>query len=126
MAQVVGIGGIFMKSRDRAALALWYRRVLGLEIEAAHATAMFQPGEMAVTAGAIQLLSFFAGDTDYIEPSKRDFMVNLCVDDLDGMLARCAAEGVVPVWRDDNDPNGRFAHLIDPEGLKIELWQPAG
>jgi predicted enzyme related to lactoylglutathione lyase len=70
------------------------------------------------------VFSPFAADTDYFAPSNQDFMFNLMVDDLDAMLARCKAEGVEPVKMFPDEFNGRFAHIMDPEGRKIELWQP--
>jgi predicted enzyme related to lactoylglutathione lyase len=69
------------------------------------------------------VFSPFEADTTYFAPSTKDFMINLAVDDLDGILARCAQQGVeASVFPDQ--PNGRFAHILDPEGTKIELWQP--
>ena len=66
----------------------------------------------------------FKAATTYFAPSTAPFMVNFIVDDLDGVLARAAAAGVHPTGRDDSDENGRFAWLMDPAGLKIELWEP--
>jgi predicted enzyme related to lactoylglutathione lyase len=63
-------------------------------------------------------------DTDYLAPSTKDFMLNLVVDDLDGVLARCAEHGVEPVKLFPDEFNGRFAHIIDPDGRKVELWEP--
>ena len=57
-------------------------------------------------------------------PSKREFMINFAVDDLDAILARLASKGVTVLKRDDKDPNGRFAWILDPDGTKVELWQP--
>jgi predicted enzyme related to lactoylglutathione lyase len=79
---------------------------------------------MAAHPGAGTVVSFFKTDTDYFAPSSKDFMFNFAVDDLDGMLARAKTEGVEPVKLFDDEPNGRFAHIVDPEGTKIELWQP--
>ena len=62
--------------------------------------------------------------TDYLAPSTNEFMLNLVVDDLDGMLARAKTHGVEPVKMFPEEMNGRFAHILDPEGHKIELWEP--
>jgi predicted enzyme related to lactoylglutathione lyase len=70
------------------------------------------------------VFSPFKADTGYLLPSSKDFMINLAVDDLDGVLERCAKHGVRPVKRFEDDANGRFAHVLDPDGTKIELWQP--
>jgi catechol 2,3-dioxygenase-like lactoylglutathione lyase family enzyme len=118
MARVLGVGGVFFKAADRAALLDWYRRVLGLELED-WGGAMFPYPDRGFT-----LLSTFDPDTAYFDPSPHAFMVNLVVDDLDGVLARALAAGVEPLGRDDSDANGRFAWLLDPAGVKLELWQP--
>jgi predicted enzyme related to lactoylglutathione lyase len=119
---VVGIG-VFFKARDPKALDAWYARVLGLKIEEWGGTRL-APAALAGVSGACQVWTPFVRDTNYFDPSTKEFMVNLVVDDLTGVLARAEREGVTPIWRDDADPNGRFAHLMDPEGTKIELWQP--
>ena len=122
MARVLGIGGVFFKAKDTGALTSWYRDVLGLDMQDWGGT-FFTPDAMAAHPGAGTVFSPFAADTDYFEPSTKDFMINLAVDDLDAILASCAAHGVdAKIVADDS--NGRFAHLLDPEGTKIELWQP--
>lgn len=122
MARVLGIG-LFMMATDPKVLGEWYGRVLGLNLQAWNGVA-FDPKIMAARPNASQILSFFNKGSDYIKPSTREFMLNMCVDDLDGVLARAHEHGVDPMWRDDEDPNGKFAHILDPEGTKIELWEP--
>jgi predicted enzyme related to lactoylglutathione lyase len=122
MARVLGLGGVFFKTKDPAALASWYRDVLGLEVQE-WGGVVFTPEAMASQPGAGTVFSPFAADTTYFEPSTRDFMINLAVDDLDGILASCANHGVDASVLPDQ-PNGRFAHILDPEGTKIEFWQP--
>ena len=122
MASVLGIGGVFFKSRDPRALSAWYRDVIGLELEE-WGGIVFRPDAMAGHPGAATVFSAFEEETTYFAPSTRDFMLNLAVDDLDGILASCAAHGVEATVLPD-EPNGRFAHILDPEGTKIELWQP--
>ncbi len=122
MARVLGVGGVFFKSSDPGALAGWYRDVLGLDMQD-WGGAFITPEGMAAHPGAGTVFSPFPADTTYFAPSTRDFMVNLAVDDLDGVLARCAEHGVQPTVVSD-EPNGRFAHIVDPDGTKIELWQP--
>lgn len=75
--------------------------------------------------GAGTVFSPFAATTDCFAPSTHDFMINLMVDDLAGLLAQAAAAGVEPVKRQDAE-YGRFAHIVAPEGRKLELWQPRG
>jgi predicted enzyme related to lactoylglutathione lyase len=123
MAKVLGVGGVFFKARDGDALRDWHRRVLGLEFSD-WGGVFFLPVPMAAHPGAGTVFSPFSASTDYFEPSTKDFMVNLAVDDLDAMLARAKAEGVEPVKMFPDEANGRFAHIMDPEGNKIELWQP--
>ncbi|MFZ4121045.1 MAG: VOC family protein [Caulobacterales bacterium] len=123
MAQVIGLG-VFYTAQDPAAVKAWYLTVLGLEMEDWGGTALL-PEPFAAKPGAASVLSVFKTDTTYIAPSTKPFMLNLVVDDLDGMLQRAAAAGVTPTWISEADPSGRFAHLLDPEGVKIELWEPA-
>jgi catechol 2,3-dioxygenase-like lactoylglutathione lyase family enzyme len=119
MAKVLGLGGIFFKAADPTAVRDWYARVLGFEVHD-WGGAVFQPTKVGGTNW-----SPFAADTQYFAPSQADFMINFIVEDLDGLLAKAAAEGVEPTGRQDEEM-GRFAWLIDPAGVKIELWEPAG
>jgi predicted enzyme related to lactoylglutathione lyase len=123
MARVIGIGGLFFKATDPASLADWYREVLGIEV-LPWGGAVFTPEPMAARPGSGTVWSPFPAHTDYFAPSTREFMVNLAVDDLDGIVARCAEHGVEVTVMPDEQPNGRFAHLVDPEGTKLELWEP--
>lgn len=118
MAKVLGIGGIFFKAEDPAAVRDWYRRVLGFQLEDWGGVA-FPPPDRGVV-----VWNPFEAATSYFEPSRQPFMINLMVDDLDGLLAKAKAEGVEPIGRMDDDAMGRFAWLIDPADVKIELWEP--
>jgi predicted enzyme related to lactoylglutathione lyase len=120
---VLGLGGLFFKSADPDAMREWYRRVLGLSFDS-WGGLVFEPAAAAAHRGAGTVFSPFAADTGYFAPSDKEFMFNLMVDDLDGMLARCAEHGVEPLEPVLDEANGRFAHIIDLEGRKIELWQP--
>jgi predicted enzyme related to lactoylglutathione lyase len=124
MARVLGIGGVFVKSQDEAALREWYGRVLGLSYES-WGGVVFTPDVAAQHPGAATVFASFAANTDYFEPSPKEFMINLMVDDLDEILARCKQHGVTPLKILNDQPNGRFAHIMDPEGRKLELWEPA-
>jgi catechol 2,3-dioxygenase-like lactoylglutathione lyase family enzyme len=117
MARVLGIGGVFFKSPSPKATCAWYRRVLGLEITEWGGVS-FAPLPIGET-----VWSPFPADTTHFAPSSSNLMINFVVDDLDGVLAHAAAEGVEPLDVKD-DPFGRFASLLDPDGMKIELWQP--
>jgi predicted enzyme related to lactoylglutathione lyase len=123
MAKVLGLGGVFFKSRDGVALRDWYTRVLGLEF-ADWGGVVFTPDAAMAKPGAATVFCPFKADTDHFAPSDQDYMFNLMVDDLDGVLARCKAEGVEPVKVVPDEGMGSFAHIMDPEGRKIELWEP--
>ena len=123
MAKVLGLGGLFFKARDTLATREWYERVLGIDFMDWGGT-VFLPETAAAHPGAGTVFSPFKADTDYFAPSDEPFMFNLMVDDLEGMLARCAEHGVEPILLMPGEANGDFAHIMDPEGRKLELWQP--
>ena len=122
MAKVIGVGGIFFKSKDSAALTKWYSEVLGMPIQD-WGGIVLRPDDMAAHPGAATVFSPFKQDTTYFQPSTKDFMINLAVDDLDGVLANCRKHGIEATVVPD-ESMGRFAHIMDPEGNKIELWEP--
>ncbi|HSC19448.1 MAG TPA: VOC family protein [Rhizomicrobium sp.] len=119
MARITGVGGIFFKARDPKALVDWYRDTLGLDVQAWGGALL----PSAAEGPPHFVWSPFSADTTYMEPSTREFMLNFAVDDLDGVLAQLETKGVNILGRAD-DENGRFAWLLDPEGTKIELWEP--
>jgi predicted enzyme related to lactoylglutathione lyase len=119
MAKVLGIGGVFFKAQDGKALGEWYARVLGFEVSEWGGAVFQNPTQ------GYQVWSPFKADTDYMAPSTSPFMINLMVDDLDGVLAKAKAEGVEPTGRDDSGEYGKFAWIMDPAGLKVELWEPS-
>lgn len=118
---VTGVGGVFVKSKDPKALAQWYHEVLGLPIKPwGGAVLPFdEPGHPPKVAWTA-----FAESSDHMSPSTREFMINFAVDDMDAIIARLTAKGVPILKRDDADAFGRFAWIQDPDGTKIELWQP--
>ena len=119
--RITGIGGIFVVSKNPKALAAWYRDVLGISVEPwGGATFRYD----ATGHPAVAVWNAFAEGESYLAPSRRDFMLDFVVDDLDAFLTRLEAKGVAILKRDDSDPNGRFAWILDPDGTKIELWQP--
>jgi catechol 2,3-dioxygenase-like lactoylglutathione lyase family enzyme len=120
MARVTGLGGIFYKVADTAATQAWYQDNLGVGGEWG---AMF-PFKADDPEG-FSLLSPFKADSDYFAPSAAPFMINLRVDDLDGMIADLAAKEISILGRQDED-YGRFAWILDPDGIKVELFQQLG
>lgn len=119
MARVVGLGGVFVKAPDLGAWRAWCRDVLGVRFEGFGAAQIKYPDTGFAT------LAPFGSDTDYFHPSTQPFMINLIVDDMVGVLARAATAGALPTGRRD-EPYGRFAWLIDPAGIKVEIWEPIG
>jgi predicted enzyme related to lactoylglutathione lyase len=115
--EVVGIGGVFLRSPDPAALSAWYARVLGVKLER-WGGAIFPHRPDGKT-----VFSLFAADSDHFAPSTREAMINFVVDDLDAVVARVEAEGVALLGREDADTYGRFAWILDPDGTKVELWE---
>ena len=120
MATVTGLGGIFFKSRDPSALAAWYAEHLGLDVDDWGGVRFDEDEDRA---GYI-LWSPFAADTRYFAPSTQPYMVNFRVDDLDALLAQLRAAGAVVDERIEQGEFGRFGWIMDPEGTRIELWQP--
>jgi catechol 2,3-dioxygenase-like lactoylglutathione lyase family enzyme len=117
---VTGIGGVFFKAKDPKALAAWYRDVLGLPVQAWGGAALHYdaPGHPPAAAW-----SAFAASSSYFAPSTSEFMIDYAVDDLDAILKRLRDKGVAILKQADDD-NGRFAWILDPEGHKVELWEP--
>ncbi|HUB91095.1 MAG TPA: VOC family protein [Dyella sp.] len=123
MKRVTGIGGVFFKAKDPKALADWYRVHLGLNIEAwGGATFRWADGDADGTG--VTVWNLFKQDTSYFAPSTASFMINYRVDDLHALLAALRAEGCQVEDKVDESEYGKFGWVIDPEGNKVELWQP--
>ena len=120
MAKVIGLGGIFYKVADPDKSRPWYQEMVGICGEWGP---MFR--FKSDDAEGYSLLSPFKQATDYFAPSDWPFMINLRVDDLDELVADLEVKGVDILGRQDED-YGRFAWILDPDGLKIELWQQLG
>lgn len=118
---VTGIGGVFFKAKDPKALAAWYRDMLGLPMEAWGGAALRYDAAKHPPA---LIWNAFPASTSYFAPSTGAFMINYAVDDMDALIDRLRAKRVAILKQDDKDPNGRFAWILDPEGNKIELWEP--
>jgi catechol 2,3-dioxygenase-like lactoylglutathione lyase family enzyme len=121
MARITGIGGIFFKSPDPKRLVAWYRDVMGMAI------AEWGGAKLAYDAPGHPphvVWTPFDSASGHFAPSERGHMINFAVDDLDGFLERLHEKGVDPLERNDDDPFGRFAWILDPDGTKIELWEP--
>ena len=123
MKRVTGIGGIFFKCEDPQAMNQWYRKHLGFRVN--QYGSLFQ-GRDFDDPDQRTLLQWapFPKDTDYFEPCKKEFMINYRVDDLESLIDELRAEGIEIVTQIKSFPYGKFAHIMDPEGNKIELWEP--
>ncbi len=121
--RILGIGGIFFKSANQQQTREWYGKHLGLADKGEGVMMSWRekdnPEKEHVTVWTV-----FPGNTKYFEPSKAAFMVNYIVDDLDALLERLQKEGVKIDPKRQNEDYGRFAWIYDPDGNKIELWQP--
>lgn len=120
MAKVIGFGGIFFKARDPQALSAWYAQHLGLEVEQFGGTKFLDD---SARPGCI-VWSPFKEDTTYFAPSTKPFMVNFRVDDLKTLLSALRGAGVQVDARVDESEYGKFGWIIDPEGNRVELWEP--
>jgi catechol 2,3-dioxygenase-like lactoylglutathione lyase family enzyme len=123
--RVTGIGGVFFKAKDPKALSAWYRDTLGIQLQGGAGFALFEWREREDSERLGHTVwSLFPSTTKYFAPSEAAFMVNYRVRDLDRMLAQLRALGVRIEPKVIEDFNGRFAWIVDPEGNKIELWEP--
>ena len=120
LGHVTGVGGIFVTSRDPKALAAWYRDVLGIRLEPWGGAILRYDAE---GHPPMALWNAMPQSSDEIAPSHRDFMINFAVDDLDAFIARLKSKGVAVLKREE-DRTGKFASILDPDGTKVELWQP--
>jgi predicted enzyme related to lactoylglutathione lyase len=118
MERVVGIGGHFMRARDPAKLSGWYRDCLGLDVD--------EYGMWRQQSGPT-VFATFESDTDYFGSPEQQTMLNFRVADLDAMLDQLRSKGAnVDESTQQMDGVGRFGWVTDPEGNRVELWQPAG
>lgn len=126
MKHVLGIGGVFFKAQDPDKLGAWYREHLGLEVED-YGGVTFREGASPNDLPARQaytVWSPFSSDTDYFAPSSKPFMINFRVADLDALVAKLRSEGVTVDERTEKSEFGYFGWAMDPEGNRIELWEP--
>ncbi|HEV2079345.1 MAG TPA: VOC family protein [Allosphingosinicella sp.] len=120
MAKVTGLGGIFYKVEDAERTKRWYQETLGVGGE----WGIMFPWK-AGNAEAYSLLSPFEATSDYFDPSSARFMINLRVDDLDSMIGELKAKGV-EILGTQSEEYGKFAWILDCDGIKVELWEQVG
>ena len=124
MAKVTGIGGVFFKStNDNKALAEWYQKHLGISLESWGGAVLNWPEDKAEDKG-MTVWTVAEKDTEWFAPSKSSFMINYRVDDMDGLLTNLRAADIEIIQGPESHENGKFAWILDPEGNKVELWEP--
>jgi predicted enzyme related to lactoylglutathione lyase len=125
MKKVTGIGGVFFKCKDPEQIKEWYKKHLGLDTTPYGVTFEWyaEPGS---TKKAATQWNPFKETTKYFDPSTKDFMINYRVDNLEALVAELKKEGVTIVDNIEKYDYGKFVHILDAEGNKIELWEPAG
>jgi predicted enzyme related to lactoylglutathione lyase len=121
--RVTALGGIFVKCADPAAIRNWYARHLGFNTDQYGTTFEWRHAEAPDKKG-FNVWSTFPKDTKYFDPSEKEFMINLRVENLEWLLGELKLEGIEQVGEMQEYEYGKFAHIMDPEGNKIELWEP--
>lgn len=123
MKKVTGIGGIFFKSKDPKAINEWYKTHLGLDTSPYGTVFSWRHAENPDQKGTT-VWNPFKDDTGYFKPSEKEFMINYRVENLEVLVAELKKDGVTIVDAIESYDYGRFVHIMDPEGNKIELWEP--
>ena len=125
MARVTGLGGVFFEAEDPDAMKRWYAEHLGIEPDPqGYVSFLWRSADEPEVVGRTVWAPFEAG-TSYFDPSDKGWMLNYRVDDLDGLLERLRAAGVETVGEIEEYEYGRFGWILDPEGNKVELWEPS-
>jgi predicted enzyme related to lactoylglutathione lyase len=124
MKRVTGIGGVFIKSGDPAKLRAWYKRHLGIEFEEWGGCAFGWKDPQNPDGGGTTVWNIFDTASNYFDPSKAQVMINYRVADLHGLVAALRAEGCQVMDKVDDSEYGKFGWVVDPDGNKIELWEP--
>ena len=124
MAKITGIGGVFFKSAGKGSeLAAWYKENLGLDLESWGGAILKWPDDKAEDGG-LTVWSSADSDTKWFSPSESSFMINYRVDNMDEMLEQLKQNCVEIVSGPESAENGKFAWIMDPDGNKVELWEP--
>jgi len=121
--RVTSIGGIFFKCKNTEAIKQWYSKHLGLETDSYGTNFEWRQSEYPEKKGYTQW-SPFSDTTTYFEPSKREYMINYRVENLEWLVSELRSEGVVICDEIESFDYGKFVHILDCEGNKIELWEP--
>jgi predicted enzyme related to lactoylglutathione lyase len=124
MARVTGIGGVFLKTQtDPKELAAWYQKHLGMPLEEWGGAVLRWSSDPLKDKGAT-VWALAGKESEWFSPSTSSFMINYRVDDLDEMIRQLKAVGI-EIWKGpESDEQGKFAWIMDPDGNKVELWEP--
>ncbi|MCZ4695362.1 VOC family protein [Ancylomarina euxinus] len=122
MKRVTGIGGIFFKCQDTKSMKDWYGKHLGFNIDDYGTSFEWRQADDG-NKQAFSVWSPFDKNTKYFEPSHKDFMMNYRVENLEWLLEELKKEGVEILDEIESLEYGKFAHILDPEGNKIQLWE---
>jgi predicted enzyme related to lactoylglutathione lyase len=125
MKKVTGIGGIFFKCKDPSKIREWYKTHLGVDANQYGANFEWLQAEDPTKKGSTQW-SPFDEKTKYFEPSTKDFMINYRVENLEALVEQLKNEGVTIVDTIETYDYGKFVHIVDVEGNKVQLWEPTG
>ena len=123
MKKVTGIGGIFFKTKDPKKIKDWYNKNLGLVTNEYGSVFEFRDADVPEKT-AYAVWSPFKEDTDYFNPSAKDFMINYRVENIEKLVAELREAGVTICDEIESYEYGKFVHILDPENNKIELWEP--
>ena len=123
MKKVTGIGGVFFKCKDPNKVREWYKTHLGLDAGPYGASFEWRREDDPTKKGTTQW-NPFAETTKYFEPSTKDFMINYRVENLEGLVEQLKKEGVTIVDKIEPSDYGKFVHIVDLEGNKVQLWEP--
>lgn len=124
MRRVTGIGGIFFKAKDPPRLHAWYRQHLGIDVQSWGGAAFSWTDSTGEPTPGTTIWSIGPADGDQFAPSDASFMINYRVDDLEALIAALKSEGCNVLDKVDDSEYGKFGWVMDPEGNKVELWQP--
>jgi predicted enzyme related to lactoylglutathione lyase len=124
MKRVTGIGGVFFKAKDAPSLRAWYKRHLGIDVQEWGGTAFTWSDSDGEPIGGTTIWSVAPDEVGQFAPSRATFMINYRVEDLHALVAALKEEGCNVLDKTDDSEYGKFAWVIDPEGNKVELWQP--
>ena len=124
MKRVTGIGGVFFKAGDPVALRAWYKTHLGIDVQPWGGAVFGWTDDAGKPAPGMTVWSIGSADGESFAPSRSSFMINYRVADLHGLLQALRDEGCAVLEKTDDSEYGKFGWVMDPEGNKVELWQP--